>query len=136
MSVKVDNIGVGVDAGDLRYLKLDQSTPQDISNGQPDFLAGLRAGSTNQLSMDASGNLTTTGTINIGADSVNLTMGVAGATDYYQQFDGTDSQFYCSGNFHINLAGATARSSNARFLVEGKSRTGSSNSLFVVNHLT
>jgi hypothetical protein len=45
------------------YLTLDQTTPQDIINGQPDFLAGLRAGSTNQLSIDASGNLTTTGTI-------------------------------------------------------------------------
>lgn len=41
-------------------------------------------------------NLTTTGTINIGADSVNLTLGASGATDSYIQFDGTDLKFYDS----------------------------------------
>jgi hypothetical protein len=44
------------------YLKLDQTASQDISGGQPDFLAGFRAGSTNQLSVDSSGNFHTTGT--------------------------------------------------------------------------
>jgi hypothetical protein len=47
--------------GDSRYLLLDQSTPQNITGGQPDFNAGLRAGSTDQLSIDASGNVTTSG---------------------------------------------------------------------------
>jgi len=49
------------------YLNLDQTTPQDIINGQPDFLAGLRAGSTNQLSIDVSGNFLTIGTLGVGA---------------------------------------------------------------------
>lgn len=61
---------------DSNYLKLNQSTPQDISGGQPDFNAGLRAGSTDQLSVDASGNLLTTGTLGaraITGTNLNLT---------------------------------------------------------------
>jgi len=44
-------------------LHLNQTVSQDISNGQPDFLAGLRAGSINELSIDVSGNCVTTGTV-------------------------------------------------------------------------
>jgi len=67
--VKADgagNISVASDGTDylspITGLKLDQTTPQNVTGGQPDFNAGLRAGSTDQLSIDASGNLTTTGT--------------------------------------------------------------------------
>jgi hypothetical protein len=49
------------------YLALDQTTPQNITGGQPDFNAGLRAGSTDQLSIDASGDILTTGTLGAGA---------------------------------------------------------------------
>jgi len=47
-------------------LKLDQTTPQDIINGRPNFLAGIDVGSTGQLGIDASGNLTTAGNVGIG----------------------------------------------------------------------
>jgi len=40
--------------------------------------------------------------VNIEADNVNLTMGAAGVTDYYQKFDGTDAQFYTSGVFNYS----------------------------------
>jgi hypothetical protein len=60
MTVRLEN-GISIPVGDTRYLKLDQTAPQNITGGQPDFNAGLRAGSTDQLSIDASGNITTTG---------------------------------------------------------------------------
>jgi hypothetical protein len=63
---KLDLVGMSA-ADQVAYLKLNQSTPQDITGGQPDFLAGLRAGSTNQFSIDASGNVVTTGTLGAGA---------------------------------------------------------------------
>lgn len=45
------------------YLKINQTTPQNVTGGQPDFNAGLRAGSTDQLAIDASGNVVTSGYI-------------------------------------------------------------------------
>ena len=72
-----DSLGTNSDH-DARYLKLDQTTPQDISNGQPDFLAGLRAGATNQLSIDASGNILTTGTFGAGATTLTGYLSITG----------------------------------------------------------
>ena len=74
----LQEVGAGTTL-DTRYLKLDQTTPQDISSGQPDFLAGLRAGSTNQLDIDASGNVTTTGALTV--DTPTLVVNAAGYTD-------------------------------------------------------
>jgi len=71
-------------------LHLDQTTPQDISNGQPDFLAGLRAGSTNQLSIDNAGNLTTTGDVE--ADALITTGGAS--TDFVKGDGSLDSSTY------------------------------------------
>lgn len=48
---------------DPNALLLDQTAPQDIINGSPNFLVGIDVGSTGQLGIDSSGNLTTTGTI-------------------------------------------------------------------------
>ena len=37
-------------------------------------------------------------------DNYKFVMGAAGATDYYQTFDGTDAQFYSSNDFHYSGA--------------------------------
>ena len=59
-------------------LKLDQTTPQDIINGRPNFLAGIDVGSTGQLGIDASGNLITTGNVGIGTTSPSEKLEVNG----------------------------------------------------------
>jgi hypothetical protein len=80
---------------DLRYLKLDQTTPQDIFGGQPDFLAGLRAGSTNQLSIDASGNVVTSGTLGAGAITGTSLIKSGGTSSQFLKADGSvDSSTY------------------------------------------
>ncbi len=52
-------------------------------------------------------DLDTNHEISISADNKKLTMGAGGSTDYYQEFDGTNTQFYTSGGFqyegHIGL---------------------------------
>jgi len=45
--------------------------------------------------------LNTTGNIGILTDNAQLQMGAAGATDYYQTFDGTDAQFYTPNYFQF-----------------------------------
>lgn len=42
---KFDDITLDTTAGDARYLKLDQTTPQTVSGGAPIFGAGLKANS-------------------------------------------------------------------------------------------
>ena len=56
-------------------------------------------------------------------DNLEIQMGDSGATDYYQKFDGTDAQFYSSGDFKFNVAGASSRASDSQFKIEGYSRT-------------
>jgi len=43
MPIKTDNIGdLSLAIGDARYLKLDQTTPQTVLNGQPVFDSGTK----------------------------------------------------------------------------------------------
>jgi len=76
---------------DSEYLKIDQTTPQDIINGAPNFLAGLDAGSTGQLGIDASGNLTTTGLATLGSIKSGILYPSADSTTAVQirKADGT-----------------------------------------------
>ena len=82
--------GLTKSTADDTYLTLALPS-QDVSQ-IPDFLAGLRAGSTNQLSIDASGNLLTTGTL--GAGAITGTSFIIGAntltTSEWAFLDGQD----------------------------------------------
>ena len=53
--------------------------------------------STTALTMSISGM-----DLNLNADNQKLTMGADSSTDYYQEFDGTNTQFYTSGDFIFN----------------------------------
>ena len=88
--------GISTSESDPLSLHLDQTTPQNITGGQPDFNAGLRAGSTDQLSVDASGNVLTTGTL--GAGAITGTSFIIGAntlnTTEWAFLDGQDQSVF------------------------------------------
>ena len=76
---------------------------------------------------------TMTGALGFG-NNVNLTMGDSGATDYYQTFDGTNAQFYTSGDFVFNngqilAGGVTSLGVGA---IEVKPLTGTTGSPIIV----
>lgn len=60
------------------------------------FLGSVTAGDT---ASSERMRIDTDGTVKISNDNQKLTMGAAGSTDYYQEFDGTDAKFYTSGDF-------------------------------------
>jgi hypothetical protein len=65
--------GGWMEIGEDTFLKLDQTTPQQVTGGKPDFTAGFRAGGSNELDVDASGNISAnnlSGT-NTGDDATN-----------------------------------------------------------------
>jgi hypothetical protein len=109
--------------GDSRYLLLDQSTPQNITGGQPDFNAGLRAGSTDQLSIDTSGNILTTGTLGAGVSTLTsvktatifppadgttaLQLNKADGTTNVLNVDTTNNKIEITGNLNIPNTTAT-----------------------------
>ena len=68
------------------------------SDGIPSGAYFIRCydGSADDFSVANGGTVTTTGAINIAADSTNLTFGLSGATDSYIQFDGSHLVFYDS----------------------------------------
>lgn len=39
--VRIHTAGISKPAADKRYLKLDQTTPQDVDNGAPTFNGGI-----------------------------------------------------------------------------------------------
>ena len=53
-------------------------------------------GVADDFSVGVNGNVTTTGTVNIATDSVNLTLGASGATDSYINFNSSDLVFFDS----------------------------------------
>ncbi|MCK9601788.1 MAG: hypothetical protein M0R06_22280 [Sphaerochaeta sp.] len=95
-----DNVSIYHDATDL-YFTVNAG---DLRITAADDIFLVATGGNIDLGSSALG---TTGTINIGADSVNLTLGASGATDAYIQFNGTDLILYSS------LAGAQTLSSLA-----------------------
>jgi hypothetical protein len=48
----LDITGISQTQADLRYLKLDQTTPQNVINGSPEFDEGLTIKATKPLYLD------------------------------------------------------------------------------------
>ena len=86
-----DIAGISQGKADIRYLSLDQTTPQTIENGAPIFDAGIKVGDFLTVSDDgtnANFDLTsgafvfTGGNVGIGTDSPNNTLQVANLINF------------------------------------------------------
>lgn len=91
---------VKIGAGSSNNVSIYHSTDVYITANAGDLRLSAAGGDINC----ADENITTTGTINIAADSTNLTLGASGATDSKIFFDGSDLKFYDSNGSTYTLA--------------------------------